>query len=66
MDNVLETSDFLRYVVDKHQNEGWSPDACAVEAIKSVEFKRSETVRTMTLYNYIDPGLLPIKNIDLP
>lgn len=29
-------------------------------------FARSEMVCTKTLYNYVDLGLLPIKNIDLP
>ena len=29
-------------------------------------FPRSEMVCTKTLYNYVDLGLLPIKNIDLP
>ena len=63
---VLETSDFLRYVIDKFQNKGWSPDACVGEAIKSGKYTRNEIVCTKTLYNYIDLGLLPIKNIHLP
>lgn len=33
---------------------------------KSGEFERDKTVCTKTIYNYIDLGLLPIKNIDLP
>lgn len=48
----LECVEFLNYVVEMFTKKGWSLDA-------SVGY-------TKTLYNYVDLGLLPIKNIDLP
>ena len=36
------------------------------QALASGKFRREEIVCTKTLYNYVDLGLLPIKNIDLP
>ena len=44
----------------------WSLDASYGKALESGEFRRDEIVCTKTLYNYVDLGLLPIKNIDLP
>ncbi len=63
----LECNDFIKYVVDNILNDKpWSIDACVGEALKSKRFKRSEMVCTKTLYNYIDLGLLSIRNMDLP
>ena len=36
------------------------------KALADGKFRREEMVCTKTLYNYVDLGLLPIKNIDLP
>jgi len=62
----LETSAFLKYVVNQFRAEGWSLDACFGRALESGEFSRKKMVCTKTLYNYVDLGLLPIRNIDLP
>jgi IS30 family transposase len=62
----LETSEFLKYVVKQFREQGWSLDACVGEATLTGRFSRKEMVCTRTLYNYVDLGLLPIKNIDLP
>ncbi len=63
----METADFLRYVIEHFTNDDkWSLDACFGRALKEKEFSREEMVCTQTLYNYVDIGLLPIKNIDLP
>lgn len=62
----LECSSFINHTVEKMKNHSWSPDACFGEALKTGRFKRSEMVCTKTLYNYIDLGLLAIKNADLP
>lgn len=62
----LETASFLKYVINQFKEQGWSPDACVGYALKNQLFQRKEMVCTKTLYNYIDLGLLPIKNIDLP
>lgn len=62
----LDCSDFINWVVDKVMNDEWSLDACVGFAKKHELFKPSEMVCTKTLYNYVDLGLLPIKNSDLP
>lgn len=62
----LEITDFLKYVVEQFKKEGWSLDACFGYALLEGKFSRNEMVCTKTLYNYVDLGLLPIKNIDLP
>ena len=41
-------------------------DACYGHALESGLFRRDEIVCTKTLYNYIDLGLISLKNIDLP
>ncbi len=63
---LLECSDFIKYVVDKVKNHHWSLDECVGEALNSSRFSPSQMISTKTLYNYVDLGLLPIKNIDLP
>lgn len=62
----LDCSEFINYTVDKIKNASWSPDACVGEAIANGRFERSQMVCTKTLYNYIDLGLLDVKNTDLP
>lgn len=62
----LECCKFIKFVVDKIKNSSWSPDACVGNSLETKLFKRSEIVCTKTLYNYIDLGLLSVKNIDLP
>ena len=63
----LTTARFLRHVVKHFKGDSkWSLDACYGAALESGKFRRDEMVCTKTLYNYVDMGLLPIKNIDLP
>jgi len=58
---------FLQYVVEHFKSEDkWSLDASYGKALADGKFRREEMVCTKTLYNYVDLGLLPIKNIDLP
>lgn len=61
----LEVSDFIGYV-EEHFSEGWSLDVCVGRALDTGRFKREQIVCTKTLYNYVDRGLLSIKNINLP
>ena len=63
---MLDCSEFINYTIDKIKNDSWSPDACVGEAISNGRFERSQIVSTKTLYNYIDLGLLDIKNTVLP
>lgn len=62
---LANASEFIRFAVEKLQKDHWSPDAICgyVKAQKQFE---NATVCTKTLYRYIDLGLLPVKNIDLP
>lgn len=62
----LECSTFINHAVKMIQKYSWSPDACFGEALETGRFMRSEMVCTKTLYNYIDLGLLAVKNADLP
>ena len=62
----LECSEFIDYAVDKIKNDSWSVDACVGYALATEQFERSQMVCTKTLYNYIDLGLLPVNNADLP
>jgi IS30 family transposase len=61
----LQCSDFIDYVTKMIKEDKWSPDACVGRALKSGKFKPSEMVCTKTLYNYIDLGLMRVKNSDL-
>lgn len=64
--NIMNCLRFIRYVEQKFEEEHWSLDACVGKALESGEFTREEIVCTKTLYNYVDAGLMKIKNIDLP
>lgn len=61
----LEVSSFIKYVEEKFE-KGWSLDACTGKALETGKFRRDQIVCTKTLYNYVDNGLIGIKNIDLP
>lgn len=62
---MFYASDFIQYAVKMIQKEEWSPDSICGRAKKDNLFD-GKFVSTKTLYAYIDHGLLPIKNIDLP
>ena len=62
-----EKKAFLSYVESHFCGDGkWSLDACVGYALAHNLFDRSEMLCTKTLYNYVELGLLGIKNIDLP
>ena len=44
----------------------WSPDAVVGYCKKNPSWNNKTIVCTKILYNYIDRGLLKVKNIDLP
>lgn len=63
----LEVSKFIDFVVEKFFGpDEWSLDASVGSVLRNRIFTREEIVCTKTLYNYVDAGLLKIKNIDLP
>ena len=64
--HCLEVVDFLKYVEKKFREEGWSLDACVGYAKANKLYTDKQMVCTKTLYNYVDLGLLNIRNIDLP
>lgn len=62
----LQVSEFIEYA-NKHISEDkWSLDACVGRALHHDSFCREQTLCVKTLYNYVNIGLLGIKNIDLP
>ena len=61
----LDAAPFIHYVEECFK-DGWSIDASVGRALLEGLFPRDQMVCTKTLYNYIDVGLLAIKNIDLP
>lgn len=61
---VAKVYDFLKYAESQILNNKLSPDAICGRA--KLENKFREIVCTKTLYNYIDKGLLKVRNIDLP
>ncbi|MEM5244144.1 helix-turn-helix domain-containing protein, partial [Thermoanaerobacter sp. CM-CNRG TB177] len=63
---VAKAEDFLKYAENKILNEKWSPDAVVGYCKKDPSWNNKTIVCTKTLYNYIDRGLLKVKNIDLP
>jgi len=63
---LLECYNFIEHVIDKFYNSDHSIDSICGSAMLHNKFPNSEMVCTKTLYNYIDAGLLEIKNIDLP
>src|SRR5690606_10225970 len=62
---LVVASEFIQFAVEKMQQDHWSPDAVCGYVKAQNQFENA-TVCTKTLYHYIDLGLLPVKNIDLP
>lgn len=62
----LSVAEFIDHVVNQMRSQKWSIDACVGEAIAQNRFSPGKRVCTKTLYNYIDLGLISIKNTDLP
>ena len=64
--DFLKKADFISYVIKHFFEDGWSLDVCANRSLAIGEFSHHQTVCTRTLYNYVDQGLMTIKNYDLP
>src|SRR5699024_3355891 len=63
--NLVEAADFIHFAVEKLKKDKWSPDAiCGY--VEANDLFPDTRLSTKTLYNYIDAGLLPVKNMDLP
>jgi IS30 family transposase len=61
---LAEVTEFIEYAEEEILTNKKAPDTICGRA--KIENKFSKTVCTKTLYNYIDMGLLRVKNIDLP
>ena len=59
--SLLEHHAFIKYVEDRIFEDNWSVDS-AVGRAKGF----SKKLCTKTIYNYIDLGLMKVRNIDLP
>ena len=64
--DFLKKADFISYVIKHFFEDGWSLDVCANRSLAIGEFSHHQTVCTRTLYNYVEQGLITIKNYDLP
>ena len=64
--DALKKRPFLKYVERHFVEDGWSLDACVGRALAEGIFTRDQILCTKSLYNYIDMGLIGVKNIDLP
>ena len=64
--DFLKKSDFIKYVNKHFFEDNWSLDVCANRCLAVGEFSSDQIVCTRTLYNYVDQGLLAIRNSDLP
>ena len=62
----LSKLDFITYVEDRFFNDNISIDACVGEALANEYFPRKAMLCTKTIYNYIDKGLMRIRNHHLP
>ena len=64
--DFLKKANFISYVIKHFFEDGWSLDVCANRSLAIGEFSHHQTVCTRTLYNYVEQGLITIKNYDLP
>lgn len=62
---LLECEKFIDHVVHCVQHKKHSLDSIVGEARLHSLFNKADMVCTKTLYNYVDQGLLSIRNIDL-
>jgi len=62
---LAEAEEFIIYAEEKILNEKWSPDAVTGACKVDPAWRNKVMVCTKTLYNYIDQGLIKVRNIDL-
>jgi len=63
---LLECEDFIEDIEEEYKKTGYGIDAIIGAIKKSGNYDEEEMLYTKTIYNYIDMGILEIKNIDLP
>lgn len=62
----LNKLDFIAYVENRFFNDGISIDACVGEVLAKGYFPRENMLCAKTIYNYVDKGLMRIRNHHLP
>ncbi len=62
---ITQAEEFISYAEEKILKDKWSPDAVVGSCKMDAKWQNKIIVCTKTLYNYIDKGLMKIKNIDL-
>ena len=62
---IAHVEEFLKWIEEKILKDRWSPDAIVVSCKLDPQLQDAPMVCTKTLYNYIDQGLLKVRNIDL-
>jgi len=63
---LLEVEEFLEFAEEKILKDKWSVDAVVGYCRQELGFSKDKMVCTKTLYNWIEKGLLRVRNIDLP
>lgn len=58
------SKEFLEYLIESIKQEKWSVDETISRAKKQGKYEVIPSYKT--IYNYIEKGILQIKNIDLP
>ena len=58
------SKEFLEYLIESIKQEKWSVDETISRAKKQGKYEVIPSYKT--IYNYIEKGILKIKNIDLP
>ena len=64
--SYLDEKAFIEHIENKFFSTGWSLDVCVGNALIAGDFTRNQVVCAKTLYNYVDMGLLNIRNHNLP
>ena len=63
---LLDCEEFIDHLEKEYEETGYGIDAITGATKISGDYDKEEMLCTKTIYNYIDKGLLKIKNIDLP
>src|SRR5699024_12808362 len=61
---LAEAVNFIHFAVDRITEDKWSPDTICGH-VEAHDVSTNNSLSTKTLYNYIDAGLLPVKNMEL-
>jgi len=63
---LVSCDEFITDLEEQFKETGYGIDAIVGQAKITEAYDKEEMLCTKTVYNYIDQGLIEIKNIDLP